>query len=155
MSNTDNLISWKPGQSGNPNGRPQEASTLVKQFTKAALQNEFVALMESTVEELERMRENKQTTPIAAACASYLLRCRAKGEFPEAILERVLGKVPQKNELTGADGEPLTPAVVQFAPYAGPDPHAKPTQNTPQTPPVLPAVEQIPAQPTSGQPPAF
>lgn len=46
----------------------------------------------------------------------------AKGDVAafNALVERVEGKVPQINELTGKDGEPI-PMAIQFVPYARTD----------------------------------
>lgn len=133
---------FKPGHPGGP-GRPQEPTKFMKEFTKIAVANELVDLMELTLEDLKNITNNKESKPITAVVAAYLLNCRKKGIFPDQILDRVIGKVPQKTELTGAEGVPFEP--VRFAPYPGPDPYAKPA------PPI--AVEVTPSPESSGQAP--
>ena len=143
---------FKPGQSGNPNGRPEDAPPEVRLYARKEVQEVFTRIMKLKGEEVLKISSDAQSTILEAAVASVLLRARAKGDHRglDVLLDRVIGKVPQKNELTGGDGEPLAPAVIQFAPYPGPDPYAKPAEIAPQTP----AVEAKPAEPTSGQPPA-
>ncbi len=143
---------FKPGQIGNPEGRPPEAALELRNYTKKEVQEVFAKIMRMKGDEVMRVRDSQDSTILESAVASVLLRARAKGDHRglDILIDRVIGKVPQKTELTGADGEALSPAVLNFAPYPGPDPYEKPAVIQP----ALPAVEQIPPQPTSGQPPA-
>jgi|GEM_PF-1879106 len=151
MANPENLRPWKPGESGNPNGRPPETHPNIKRFTKKAVQETFAELMVTSQDDLAKIRDDAQESGVRAAVASVILRARAKGEMAslDALIDRVIGKVPQKTELTGGEGEPLQAPVMHFHPIA---------PIRPKDSPELPAVgtgkppDQI--APSSGEPAA-
>lgn len=133
MANEENLKPFKPGESGNPNGRPPEACKALKKYTKKAISETFVELLEATIPELREIKANKQEKSIRAAIASVILKCWRKGESRDidAILDRIIGKVPQKAEIAGSDGEPFgpTPApIIQFVPLLTEQNEEKPPQ---------------------------
>lgn len=79
---------WKPGQSGNPGGRPRvvaDIQALARQHTEAAVR--------ALVAALGSPRER-----VAAA---------------QALLDRGYGRAPQRTELTGADGGPIQTQQVE------------------------------------------
>lgn len=79
---------WKPGQSGNPGGRPRvvaDIQALARQHTEAAIR--------ALVAALDSPRER-----VAAA---------------QALLDRGYGRAPQRTELTGADGGPIQTQQVE------------------------------------------
>lgn len=116
--NEENLKPWKPGQSGNPAGRPPEAHPNLVRFTKKAVQETFAQLMLLPQEELNRIRDDQQESGIRAAVASVIMRARARGQLSDldAMIDRIIGKVPQKTELSGAEGQPLERPHFHFHP---------------------------------------
>lgn len=147
---------FRPGQSGNPKGRDPQASAAIRKFTKKAVQETFAELMLESVEELGRIRDNLQESGVRAAVASIILRSRAKGEMSALndILDRIVGKVPQKTHISGGDGEPFQMPVMNFFPTSALE--AKPASPIPaQDAPVStnpPAAESL--QPNGGNTPA-
>jgi Family of unknown function (DUF5681) len=91
--------SWKPGQSGNPGGRPKDAFKIAeyaRQFSTEAI-DKIVAIMRDPNVDVRAV--------IAAAIA---------------ILDRGIGKPmqPTQQQLLGADGQPIRPDfVVNVTPY--------------------------------------
>lgn len=78
---------FKPGQSGNPEGRPKTTKFVVelaRQHTEAAI-NKLVALMNLD-------DEDSRATQVAAA---------------KALLDRAWGTPPQSIQVTGDEGGPL------------------------------------------------
>ena len=81
---------FKPGQSGNPGGRPKaliDVIAMAREHTPAA------------VAALARIA-NSDDAPPAAICAASV-----------ALLDRAWGKPTQPNEHTGANGAPLIPGL--------------------------------------------
>jgi len=88
-SRTKGLEPFQPGQSGNPGGRPKGTS-ITSQLRKL----------------LDQMVAGKH---ISEAVAQAWLKKALKGSYHHLreMLERTEGKVPNKNENTGADGGPI------------------------------------------------
>jgi hypothetical protein len=83
----ENLKPWKPGQSGNPGGRPKGR------------------LIDETLEELLLRNDSE----LALAIAKKLLARAKAGEVKaiQLVAERVQGKPKRHLELSGPDGGPL------------------------------------------------
>lgn len=79
---------FKPGQSGNPNGRPKR-----------------------TAEELDLISACKDRTPAALAVIESIMmegeNERNRLAAAQSIIERAYGKAVQPQTLTGADGGPI------------------------------------------------
>ena len=84
---------WKPGQSGNPKGRPK----------KKSISEELHDLMEDL-----RKRKNKNMTT-REALAEVIIEQALAGRFTfmKEILDRTEGKVADKVQMSGPQGEPL------------------------------------------------
>lgn len=82
---------WKPGESGNPNGRPRKLPDLDR-------------LMEQI------LGEEKDGITAVEAILKTLRQKAARGDTKAAnlLLDRGYGKPKQKTEITGAEGEKLT-----------------------------------------------
>ena len=89
--------------------------------------------MKMTVDDLVRFSKHPEATALEVIVSSVIRECMKKGDFwaLDKMLERVIGKVPQKTELTGNEGEPffIPPAV--FAPVR---PAKKAEQEKPNDP---------------------
>lgn len=83
----DNLTPWKPGQSGNPRGRPKKR------------------LIDEALEELLASNDSEAARDVAAA----LLKRARKGDLRaiQLIAERTQGKPTRAVEISGLDGGAL------------------------------------------------
>src|SRR5690348_8860396 len=107
--NPKNLRNWKPGQSGNPSGRP-----------KSVIAGHITALTgrRLTKSELQLFKKMKIDIPATAtfgeAMAIALFRHAFSGKIDAAreIGDRVDGKVRAQVEVTGEAGGPLQVEVV-------------------------------------------
>lgn len=85
---------WKPGQSGNPRGRPRGTG----QIAKALSFEEFSYLMNllfyGTVRDIEKIAKSKTHRPIMVLVARALVGDWQRGGFRvlNALLDRLLGK---------------------------------------------------------------
>jgi hypothetical protein len=84
---------WKPGQSGNPSGRPK----------RAPITDAYIALLSKPVP------GDKLKRTYAEAIAQAVAEKAIEGDTRAAqeITDRVEGRVVQKAELSGADGQPM------------------------------------------------
>jgi Family of unknown function (DUF5681) len=98
--NTRNLKPWKPGESGNPSGRPKAAHGL-----RAALQARFGDDGEVLIDRLDRLAKLQGTRDRHVALAAN-----------ELLLNYLAGKPTQRIEQTG-------PPVPMFALPLGDYPH--------------------------------
>lgn len=113
---------WKPGQSGNPKGRPRDPA---KEMLEAALgkkgARKFVRLTKANKDDIDSILESATTDFLmfvakwdgaityAKGRALALLNDMKNGRTTtiDKLRERQYGKPVQKVELTGADGQPL------------------------------------------------
>lgn len=122
MANEENLKPFPPGVSGNPNGRPPEATRELKKYSKQLIAEVVNRLMAISYVEVKTISEQEDAPMIEQTIAKVLLKCHKHGDFSDLdkILDRVIGKVPQKveNEMFGPGGQPLTPPVIHYHPVA-------------------------------------
>ena len=87
---------FKPGESGNPNGRPRKyVSTLREQGYKLSEINDCIqVMMAMTIEELKDAFENPTATVLEKTIAAAIKRSIEKGSLYsiETLLSRVYGK---------------------------------------------------------------
>lgn len=118
---------FKPGQSGNPNGRPPLAGAL-RNYTKTSVAEAFNKLMAMTEAEIDELSRRPDTPGLEKIVARVILKAIAQGTFGEVdrILDRFIGKVPQKfeGELGAPGGIPLIPPTVVI--HSHPSPGQKP-----------------------------
>lgn len=126
MANPDNLRApWKPGESGNPNGRPKNRvvnewlpACFGKKRTKALseMTDEEINAIERrllvfTAAELTALVEWKDSPIYAKSLGKAILSDNKNGRTTtiDKLRERQYGKAVQKLELTGKDGAALHP----------------------------------------------
>lgn len=112
----ENLIPYqfKPGESGNPNGRPKKSP--VTDHVKDQLEGPIPRAMLDSMKEGARAVFFEIYGPdptFGQMIAFKLVAMSAKGDMMamRELLDRVEGKVVQKAELTGAGGGPLQASI--------------------------------------------
>ncbi len=101
--NASNLKPFKPGQSGNPNGRPR-LSVEQREFrnaAKAEMIDEFKYLWSLTVSDLDEIANDELTPVVRLFMAKALLKAAATGDMIhiDKILDRTIGKVKDEIDL--------------------------------------------------------
>lgn len=122
---------FPPGKSGNPNGRPKGVKGLLKKMTLIERVNLYNKILHMTLGELEEFVKDPDTPVNEVLIGLAVVKDCKEGKMDnyERLLERIIGKVPQKNEVTGADGAPIVPPNIVFSPVSPSVPKA------PETPP--------------------
>ena len=84
---------WKPGQSGNPRGRPKQSITALVREVLA--RSEFVTYDKAGQPQVNRLPEG---VTVADLVAEVIVRQALKGDYPfmKELLERTEGKVPAR-----------------------------------------------------------
>jgi hypothetical protein len=92
----EHLIPFKPGQSGNPNGRPRKYVSLLKEqgYKLAEINDTIQAMMSMDLEELKTVWDNPKATILEKTIASAMRKSLEKGSLYslETLLTRVYGK---------------------------------------------------------------
>ena len=108
---------WKPGESGNPKGRPKKPVLTMKvEGYKLAEINDTIQMMVGmTAPELLKVWENPKATILERTIASALRKSIEKGNLDsvETLLNRVYGKPKEKVDIT-TDGEKINEPRVQI-----------------------------------------
>jgi poly-beta-hydroxyalkanoate depolymerase len=107
----EHLIPYKPGQSGNPNGRPRKYVSLLKEqgYKLAEINDTIQAMMSMDLEELKSVWDNPKATILEKTIAAAMRKSLEKGSLYslETLLTRVYGKPKEtvdtnnKTEFTG------------------------------------------------------
>lgn len=98
-------VKFKPGESGNPNGRPRKfVSTLKDQGYKLSEINDtLMALLSMDINELKEVFENPKATVLEKAVAGAIRKSIEKGSLYniETIITRAMGKPKEQTEHSG------------------------------------------------------
>ena len=105
---------FKPGESGNPAGRPPGPEREFKKYTVRERDEMLDELGHLNNSQLKKVLLDEEENSIKSSCAAYILKCRKMGVFPDAYFNRKHGNIPQKTELTGTDGVPFVPPTIIF-----------------------------------------
>lgn len=93
-----NLVSWKPGQSGNPSGRPKipEALRGIHSLTQPEVCKIISKYARMEKAELIGASENPKTSALELCIASIFVACIKTGDYTKLsfLLDRAIGKVP-------------------------------------------------------------
>lgn len=93
------------------------AKKVLREWTQATVAQAYKKYMNMEIEDLKEASEDTSTLPaIEVIVARALLRDRLEGEMDntERILDRAIGRVPQKTEMSGINGQPLVPPTIIF-----------------------------------------
>lgn len=114
-----------PGQSGNPNGQPKVPQEIkdARQLTKLELERLLNKYMVMTKDEVQEALKNPATPALELMIGSIVAKAVSGGDDKRLnfLLERMIGKVKEKVEHTGADGQALAlaPQIVITVPSNG------------------------------------
>lgn len=104
----EHLIPFKPGQSGNPNGRPRKYVSLLKEqgYKLAEINDCIQAMLSMDLEELKGVWENPKATILEKTIANSMRKSLEKGSLysVETLLSRVYGKPKETSQVT-TDGK--------------------------------------------------
>lgn len=104
---------FKPGQSGNPGGKPKQL------LTKDKVKGLVDKFYHMSREDLKKVAANPKSTVIELTIASIMVKCIEAGDFSrfDGMLSRAIGKVadeiimPRPMVITRPSGEQVTLAV--------------------------------------------
>lgn len=122
---------FQKGQCANPHGRPPDstAMTKLKAYTKTELANQLSLMFRMTGFELEKIYRDDTQPAMVQAIAKALIRAKRDGDFSavERLLDRCIGKVPQKIEGEGFGfmAPPITNITYIGVPAKGLPPNIK------------------------------
>jgi hypothetical protein len=107
MPNSENIEShqFKPGESGNPNGRPRKIVSLLKDqgYKLSEINDTLMALLSMDMNELKEAFENPKATVLEKAVAGAIRKSIEKGSLYniETIITRAMGKPKEQQDHTG------------------------------------------------------
>jgi hypothetical protein len=108
MPNPENILphKFKPGESGNPEGRPRKFVSLLKEqgYKMAEINDTLMVLLSMDVEELKSVFDNPKATVLEKAVANAIRKSIEKGSLYniETIITRAMGKPKETVEETGS-----------------------------------------------------
>jgi len=110
-----NETSFKKGQSGNPNGAPKlsELERDARDAGRWDVAEAYIITRGKTFAELVEIKKNPQNSAIVMLMASNLIKGITTGDWAlfDKQLDRVVGKVKQAVQVTGADEGPVEIAI--------------------------------------------
>jgi hypothetical protein len=99
----EHLIPYKPGQSGNPNGRPRKYVSLLKEqgYKLAEINDTIQAMMSMDLDELKTVWDNPKATILEKTIAAAMRKSLEKGSLYslETLLTRVYGKPKEQMDI--------------------------------------------------------
>lgn len=107
---------FQPGQSGNPAGRPATVSEELRE-AKKLLRDQFeltvIECAKLTFPELDKLIQDPTTPALKLMVASVMVKGVSLGDPGRMsfFLDRLVGPVPKAVELSGAQGQPLSPLM--------------------------------------------
>ena len=120
MGRADHLAQykWTPGKGGP--GRPpmSDDEKALRRFTRDHVGEVINKLMELTDSEITLLFSDPSVPQFEKLVAKVMLTARQDGNFSpiDSLLDRCIGRVPQKTEHSGPEGAPLVPPVINYNP---------------------------------------
>jgi len=103
MANENNLIPFKKGVSGNPNGRPKSYVTGLKDagYNMTEINMSIRNMLSMNIEELRKVYENPEATILEKTVAGAMRKSLEKGSLYsiETLLSRVFGKPKETSDV--------------------------------------------------------
>ena len=103
MANEDNLIKFKKGVSGNPNGRPKKFTSLLKDYgyKQSEINDTIQNMLSMVMEDLLDLVKSDDTTILEKTIANALYRSYKKGSLYsiDNLLTRVYGKPKEQYDI--------------------------------------------------------
>lgn len=90
---------WKPGQSGNPAGRPPNPiPRALKELTVESYRKVIEAVCTGNLDNLRMMIDDPGTSALQVGIATSVLNAVVAGDYSviERIAERIIGKIPEE-----------------------------------------------------------
>lgn len=101
----EHINQFKPGESGNPNGRPRKIVSLLKDqgYKLSEINDTLMALLSMDMNELKEVFENPKATVLEKAVAGAIRKSIEKGSLYniETIITRAMGKPKEQQDHTG------------------------------------------------------
>jgi hypothetical protein len=101
----EHINQFKPGESGNPNGRPRKYVSLLKEqgYKLSEINDSLMALLSMDLNELKEVFENPKATVLEKAVAGAIRKSIEKGSLYniETIITRAMGKPKEQQDHTG------------------------------------------------------
>lgn len=125
-----NKGTFKPGNKMNPKGRGASIPILklFKESTTQEIAEIYRELMAFSRAQLKAIVADENTPIIQVNIAQVLLRDQRNTEmdYSERVLNRIIGPVPARSEVTGASGSALLPPQINIIEALPPAPPAQP-----------------------------
>lgn len=110
---------FKPGESGNPYGRPRLPGAVAeaRKLNKVELERILNKYIYLNMQEMQFCANDPTTPAIDLIVIKMVLESIKRGDHVrlETILNRLVGKVADKAEITGAEGSPLFGSFADLA----------------------------------------
>ncbi len=99
MPNPENLVNFKKGQSGNPNGRPKKVATKLKGvgYSPKEISDAILILMAKTKSQLEKIAKSSKSTALELIIISAIIKGVKSGKVIDvmALVTRAIGQPVQ------------------------------------------------------------
>jgi hypothetical protein len=102
---------WKPGESGNPNGRPKvpEEIKKLRKLNRNAFELMLDELMWMSADQIRELSQAKDVPVVKLAMAAIIAKSAQFGDHKRFgyLLEQMIGKAMVRLEASGPEGTPL------------------------------------------------
>ena len=98
------------GVSGNPKGRPPDAlGKQMRQLTASDFAEIADLIVKGNLAQLQRIGKDPSSSALKVLISAIVIKAIQKGDMGalDTLLNRLVGKVKEKIEISGADGAPL------------------------------------------------
>ena len=122
MANEDNLIPYKKGQSGNPNGRPRKSFASInleleakgiKRLSKSDLLDAYALIFNSTEEDLKELAKDSNTPYALKIIILELNNSKSRNKAMQDFRDYTFGKAKENKDIT-TNGDSLIPNQIVF-----------------------------------------